>query len=643
MRRKTERKLKRKQAKQAKTVTKEIKRLMKTVSRACAVFKAPENITVSQWADRYRILQAENSAESGKWKTKRTPYLKEIMDAFTDPRVKVVVIAACAQLGKTEALLNMIAYMIDQDPGPAMLIMPTVDMVEDTSKRRLSPMFRDTKPLIAKVASEKSRNSNNTITKKSYPGGMLTLVGANSPAPLAGVPARYVFGDEIDRWTKAAGKEGDPWGLVQARTITFYNSKMVAVSTPTVKDDSKIEDLFKLGTREYWSVQCPDCEEYSYIKFDNIRFDYKTIEHGRDKQYIVENIGWACPHCGCIHNENTVKHQPMKWVPESPEAIKNGYRSFWINGFSSPWLSWEYIITRFLQAGTDPEKLKVVYNTLFGELWSQRVDVGDEEELMSRAEDYGAELPEGVLALTCGVDTQDDRLEYEVVGYGFFEENWGIERGIIQGRPDNPETWIKLDGVLDHAYSYKNGRTLRISLCFVDEGGHFSKEVWEQCAMRPGRMWAVKGSSIPGYPYTSRAKKIEVQTPDGRPYTTYHYIIGTDAGKERIMSGLKVLEPGARMSHFPTDKEKGYDIHYFHGLLSEAPEMQENGGWKWKKLPGHDRNEALDCRNYANAAFKILHPNLDRIKYLLEHPDEKKKPVKRKQQPRKRRIEESDW
>ena len=288
MRRKTERKQKRKQNKR---LNKELKRLDAVVSRACKLFKAPENLTVTEWADRYRILSPENSAEAGRWKTSRTPYLKEIMDSFTDPRIKTVVIAACAQLGKTEALLNMIAYMIDQDPGPAMLIMPTVDMAEDTSKRRLSPMFRDVEPLENKVAGEKSRNSKNTITKKTYPGGMLTLVGANSPTPLRGIPGRYVFGDEVDAWPQAVGHEGDPWGLVEARTITFYNSKMVAVSTPTVRGNSKIEKLFKQGTREYWCVECPDCKEYSYIDFNSIRFDNETTGHGKDKQYIVSNIG----------------------------------------------------------------------------------------------------------------------------------------------------------------------------------------------------------------------------------------------------------------------------------------------------------------------------------------------------------------
>ncbi|MCR4834191.1 MAG: phage terminase large subunit family protein, partial [Butyrivibrio sp.] len=420
--------------------------------KICENFKAPEDLTVSEWADKYRMLSPENSAEAGRWRTERTPYLREIMDAFTEPKVKKVIVVACAQLGKTECMANMLGYMIDQDPGPAMLIMPTGDMAEDYSKRRLAPMVRDTKPLKEKVSEIKSRNANNTITKKNYPGGMLSMVGSNSPASLASVPSRYIFGDEIDRWAKSAGTEGDPWSLVEARTITFYNSKMVAVSTPTIKGDSKIDSLFKNGTQEYWCVQCPHCGEYSFIVFDNIRFKYHEIKNGREIQYIVDETGWACPKCGCYSDEQTIKHQPMKWVADTPEAIANGTRSFWINGFSSPWLPWTHIITKFLESRKDPEQLQVVYNTLFGQLWENRGDIADEETVSGRAEDYEAELPDGVLCLTCGVDTQDNRLEYEVVGYGFFEENWGIEKGIIDGKPDNIETWIKLDGVLDKVY-----------------------------------------------------------------------------------------------------------------------------------------------------------------------------------------------
>ena len=544
--------------------------------------------------------------------------MKEIMDAFNDPKVNIIEAVASSQVGKTEALCNMLGYMIDQDPGPALYVLPTKDFAEDFSKRRLAPMIRDTEAIRDKVAESKSRTTNNTITKKTYPGGMISLIGSNSATDLAGTPARYVFADEIDRWARSAGTEGDPWSLLERRTSNFYNAKMVAVSTPTIKGSSKIEDLFNLGTREYWCVQCPECGEYSFINFDTIRFKFHEIGEKRNRQYIVDETSWACPECGCITDENKIKRQPMKWIAESPEAIENGCRSFWINGFYSPWQPWSKIIVRFLEARKDPEKLQPVYNTLFGQLWENRGDLESEEEIEGRAETYGADLPEGVLCLTMGVDTQDNRLEYEVVGYGLFEENWGIQRGIIMGNPASSETWEKLDGVIDRIWYFENGRGLKISLTFVDSGGHYTQEVYENCASRQNkRVFAIKGSNRVDTPYTAPPKQYEYNTATGHKGKVWMYMIGVDAGKEHIMSGLKVKEPGARMSHFPREMEKGYDSLFYSGLLSEHMVRQDNGAWKWEKIPGHERNEALDCRNYANAAFRVLHPNLDRIKQQL--------------------------
>lgn len=257
--------------------------LNNTVRRAVSNFMPPEQLTVTEWADKYRRLSPEVSAEAGRWRTSRTPYLEEIMNAFTDPHVNRIAVAASSQVGKTEMEMNMIAYMIDIDPGPAMFVLPTVDNGKDMSKRRIAPMVRDTKPLKRKVASSKSRDSDNTLLKKIYPGGMLTITGSNSAASLASVPCRYVFGDERDRWAKDAGGEGDPWGLVEARTITFYNHKMVEVSTPTVRGHSAIEKSFALGTQEYWCVECPHCHEYNFIDFDHISYNAHKIGEGKTR------------------------------------------------------------------------------------------------------------------------------------------------------------------------------------------------------------------------------------------------------------------------------------------------------------------------------------------------------------------------
>ncbi len=446
-----------------------------TVRKAVSNFMPPEQLTVTEWADKYRRLSPENSAEAGRWRTSRTPYLKEIMDAFTDPNVHRIAVAASSQVGKTEMEMNMIAYMIDIDPGPAMFVLPTVDNGKDMSKRRIAPMVRDTKPLKMKVSSSKSRDSDNTLLKKAYPGGMLTITGSNSSASLASVPCRYVFGDERDRWARDAGGEGDPWGLVEARTITFYNYKMVEVSTPTIRGHSAIEKSFNLGTQEYWCVECPHCHEYHFIDWDHINYTAHKIGEGKMKHFIVDNVEYVCPECGCISSEMQMRKQPKKWIAKNPEAYANGIRTFWINALSSPWMPWKRIALRYLEAQDDPQKMKTVYNTLLGRLWDEQQIIIDEDDLMKRREKYDAELPEGVLCLTCGVDTQDDRLEYEVVGYGMDRQSWGIEKGFIYGKPSDDDVWERLDGIIDRRWKFKNGKGLKVSVTFVDSGGHYTR------------------------------------------------------------------------------------------------------------------------------------------------------------------------
>lgn len=622
-----------------------LKDLNATVRKSTSNFKPPEQLSVTEWSDKYRRLSAENSAEPGRWRTSRTPYLKEIMDAFTDPKVHRIAVAASSQVGKTECEMNMLGYAIDIDPGPIMLVMPTVDNAKDFSKRRIAPMIRDTKPLREKIAKAKSRDGENTVLKKAYPGGMLTMTGSNSPASLASVPARYVFGDERDRWAKDAGGEGDPWGLVEARTITFYNYKMVEVSTPTIKGYSAIESAFNTGTQEYWSVQCPHCGEYNFIKFDHIRFEFHTNKIQGKTQYIVDDVMYACPECGGASTEQEIRKQPKQWIAKNPEAYKNGVRSFWINAFSSPWMPWKKLVLRFLEAKDDPEKLKTVYNTLFGELWEDRGDLEDEDEMLARREEYEADLPDGVLCLTCGVDTQDNRLEYEVVGYGQFGENWGIEKGYIMGKPSENDVWERLDGIIDRSYYFKNGKALKISLTFVDSGGHYTQEVYEECNKRINkRMFAIKGKGGEGIPFTGPPSKVNIVKDNKIIGKAWLYVLGVDAGKERIMSGLKVRSAGAKYSHFPNNEDKGYDNLYFSGLLSEKM-TYKNNKWQWEKLPGHNRNEALDCRNYANAAFRALNPNLDAIERKLKGAAQeiKQQAKPRKKQRKPRDLYGDDW
>lgn len=594
------------------------KRLTAAISKNLAAMRPPENITVSEWAEKYRYLP-QSSAEPGLWRTRRTPYLKEPMEAFNDPKVRRIVMVASSQVGKSEFELNCIGYVIHQDPGNILYIHPDLDDAKKFSQVRVTPMINESSVLRKRVAKAKSRDSSNTILKKSFPGGMLIICGSNVPADLASTPARYIFGDERDRWATSAGQEGDPWELATARQITFYNAKAVEVSTPTIKNASAIEASYLEGTMERWCVQCPHCGEYHDIRFADIRYESDTEIIGGKKQHMVTSIWHVCPSCACVSTEREIKKQPAKWIAENPAAYKRGVRSFWLNSFVSPWATWESTILKYLYAAGSASKLQVVYNTRFGELWENRGDLEDEGSIMARREDYPAELPDGVLVLTCGVDTQDDRLEYEVVGHGHFGETWGIEAGIILGRPDEQGVWAELDEIIGRVFRFESGAGLRVSMTFVDEGGHFTQDVRQQCRARLGKkVFAIAGSNKHDAPFTAPPRKQKIVVNKTVIGSCWRYDIGVDAGKQIIMDNLRVQTPGSKYCHFP--KRDDYGSAYFAGLLSEhlvyKPEKKQP--WIWEKIPGHERNERLDCRNYALAAFKALPADLDAIDRRLK-------------------------
>ena len=636
-------------------------RLNRAMRKALSGMTPPDDLTVSQWAEAKRRLSAESAAEPGPWRTERTPYLREPMDAFTDPKVRHIVMVAASQVGKSEFLNNCIGYIIDEDPGSILFIHPTTIDAQEYSKLRIAPMLRDSPALRQKIAAPKSRDSHNTILQKAYPGGILTMCGSTEAHALASKPIRYVFGDERDRWATSAGNEGDPWDLAMARQTTFYNAKAVEVSTTTIKNASAIEAAYYTGTMERWNSKCPHCGEYHEIRWSDIRFEYDEIIVSHKKTYKVKKVYYTCPGCGCISTEAEMKRAPAKWIAENPEAYGQGTRSFWLNAFVSQWASWESIVLKYLNALGSTKKMQVVFNTCFGEPWEDRGDIEDEDSLLARREDYGkdkngepVELPPGVLVLTAGVDTQDDRMEYEIVGHGFFGETWGIEKGIVMGRPDDDATWNKLDEVVfDRVMRFENGVGLRVSMSFVDEGGHFTQSVRAQCNARISKkVFCIKGMPGQDKPYISPPKKQKIFVNQIAVGTCWQYQLGVDSGKEIIMDNLRVQTPGQKYCHFP--KRDDYGSAYFAGLLSETKVYDPNKKqpWSWKKIPGHERNEPLDCRNYALAAFKALPKNLDEIDRQIKAasgvrvpapPSANITPPKRRPAQRSRQKYYDDW
>lgn len=576
--------------------------------------------SVSQWADNHRMLSSGISAEPGKWKTSRAPYQKDIMNAFTEPGIHRVVVKSSSQIGKSDMMNNVIGRFAHLDPCAIMMIQPTIDMAQDYSKTRIAPMIRDTKVLNNLFYDVKSRDANNTILSKVFPGGRLIMCGANSPAGLASRPIRILLADEVDRFPDSAGTEGDPVDLAAKRMTTFWNSCMGLFSTPTNEGASRIDEEYLAGTQEEWQHKCPNCGEYHLLRHIDMTVDYKEIKTPSGKKTVIVNdVKWRCPHCGFSFSEKEMKQTPQKYISRNADALKNGIRSFFVNGFTSPWMTWSRIMREWLEAKGDPEREKVIMNTVFGESYKQKGAFEDEQIFLRRRESYGAELPNGVLLLTAAIDTQDNRLEYEVVGWGKEEECWGIRKGIVLGAPNQARTWKEIDNILDKTYHFADGKGLKVVRTFIDSSGHYTSDVYNYCQKNFHKQrFAIKGRGGPGIPLIYKiAKANNAKAP--------LILLGVDDGKQQIMDRLSIDSPGPLYFHFPQDEgikelsDRGYDDLYFKGIISEHKKVYKRNGvlrevWETTK---NVRNEPLDLRNYNLACMKSLQPDWVKLEMLV--------------------------
>jgi len=557
---------------------------------------------VSQWADEFRFLSSEASAEPGKWHTARAPYQREMMDAVNDPRAEMVVIMSSAQVGKTEIINNIIGYNVHLDPSPMLLLQPTLEMAEAWSKDRFAPMLRDTKVLRGLVKDPRTRDSGNTLLHKRFPGGHITMAGANSPASLASRPIRLVLCDEVDRYPVSAGTEGDPVSLAKKRTTTFWNRKILLTSTPTIKGASRIESAFEQSDQRRYYVPCPHCEEKQTLKWMQVKWNSEEENHKPETAHYI------CEHNGCIITDADKAQMLVRgeWIAE---AAFSGIVGFHINELYSPWVTFAQMATDFLRAKKLPETLKTWVNTSLGETWEEAGEAVDADILLNRKENWGSDAPEAVVLVTAGVDVQGDRLEIEVKGWGLGEECWSLDYRIFYGDPAQSLVWQELDAYLLQPIRSKLGVHLNIACVCIDSGGHHTQAVYEFCSNRAIRgVFAIKGVSQTAKPLLGRPSR-------NNRYKLRLYPIGTDTAKEVIYSRLRLTEIGAGYFHFPMERDR----EYFLQLTGEKQVTRfAKGVAKREWIKTRARNEVLDCTVYALAAFKLLNPNLQKLAEDLE-------------------------
>lgn len=571
--------------------------------------KPQKRMTVSHWSDENRILTTKSSAEPGRWRTSRTPYLKEIMDCLSDhTEIEEVVVMKGAQLGLTECGNNWLGYIIDQSPAPTMMVLPTDSIVKKNSKIRIDPLFEETPCLREKIVAKKSRDSGNTINLKQFSGGYLAIVGANSPTNLRSLPIRRVFFDEVDAFPGDSGGEGDPVNLAKKRANTFSRKKFFEVSTPVDESTSRISKLFNTSDKRYYQVPCPQCGEFQKLNFQRLKWTKGKPETAR----------YHCEHCD--HKIEEHKKSFMlangKWVAENEKASKK-IAGFHINSLYSPlgWLSWEEIASEWEDANKkkDKSKLKTFVNTILGETWKDKGEAPSWRRLYNQRESYEInKLPKGVKFLTAAVDVQKDRLELEIKGWGRDKNSWSIDHRVFVGDISNEknEPWRLVAGVISEAWHTKNGTPIGIQLMLIDSG-YETQTVYNFCRKFPAnRVRAIKGSdsmrSIFGAPkdidmnYMGQKIKRGVKV----------WPVGSSHIKGEIYGWLKQNPPTESedeiypigFCHFPE-----YNEEFFKQLTAEELQVKlVKGHQKYEWVKTRERNEVLDLMVYNRAAAAMV-------------------------------------
>ncbi|MDD5422582.1 MAG: phage terminase large subunit family protein [Candidatus Omnitrophica bacterium] len=556
----------------------------------------PDKITVSDWADLHRRLDVKTSAEPGQWSTSRTPYLKGIMDAFSDPFVEEITVMSASQVGKTEAMYNMLGYLIDQDPGPSLMVLPRIDDARSISSNRVLPMIQ-TSPCLARYIPPNS----DEITKLEYHFDRMILyfAGSNSPSDLASRPIRYLFLDEVDKYPKFSGREADPIKLASERQKTFWNKKTVKVSTPTTRDGYIYREYEKSDMCKFY-VPCPHCQHMQLLVFSQIKWPKE--ESGPE---VIKNdkLAWyECIECkGRIEDrQKSVMMLSGKWTPEIKTRTK--HRGFWINSLYSPWLTWSDIAAEFLKSKDYIELLMNFVNSWLAEVWEEKIEETTVDKLRTLSRDYTeGSVPDDCLVLTAGVDVQRDHFYYTIRGWGYYEESWLIRAGRC-------EYW---DDIVDIIFKTEYKRlsseeTLSVYMSCIDSGFK-TDEVYRFC-----RSWADKTKAIKGQEEISggrfyRATKIDINSRTGSviPGGLVLWNLNTNQYKDKLNRLITSKDPVKwHIFQSPTDE-------YLNQMASEHKVLIRNkttGRAKelWQKKKEAIANHFLDAEVYALAAADII-------------------------------------
>jgi phage terminase large subunit GpA-like protein len=583
-------------------------RIAQAIARAIAPRKP---LTVSAWADAERVLSSKGSAEPGRWRTSRNPMLREPMDCMSKrSRVHEVVVIFPIQIGKTEFELNALGYCMDHDPGPIMVVLPDDITLGSWTTQKLNPLLDETPAIARTLTSNASRNSANQKAFKDFAGGQLYVEHGKTPSRMALKSIRTTLVDELDKFAAALPRTGeDPLELIRGRNSAFPSTyKRAFCGTPGIKGLSKLEELWEGSDQRLYRVPCPHCGEYQPLLWSGLHWS----ADGKD-------VWYTCAHNGCVIREHDKPGMFARgrWVPQKPDVERRGYR---LNCLYYPLglgPRWHELVAMWRGAQGDPAKLQVFVCERLAEAWEDPAMRAVKQNIVQdRAEPYKLRTAiAGVLGITAGVDTQDNRLAVQIVGWGRDLKSWTLDYLELPGDPQQQKVWDDLTDLLMRPLEHVRGVLMPVEAVAIDAGGHRTEAVKHYVRLRRVRRPLCIFGAVPNNaPVLSKGKLEDVKwngKQDRRGVIIHH--VGTVAIKHLLYGRLSVdadpvklddgseraREPAERLVHFSDQ----LDNEYFAGLTSETYNARKN---RFDKI--RTRNEPLDTWVYAYAATH--HPEL---------------------------------
>lgn len=565
--------------------------------------KPPEQLTVSEWAENYRILDNKSSAMPGPWSNDMTPYLVGVMDEFNNYETEKIIFVKPTQIGGTEALQNMIGYIVAQDPSPTMIVYPTETLAKSVSENRLQPMLKATPELKNKF------DENSPLLELQFDGMYLTLAGSNSPASLASKPIRFLMMDEVDKYPGASSKEADPLKLATERTKTFHNKKIYITSTPTLKTGHIWKEKENADIEKHYFVPCPHCKEFIELKWSQIRFPNDETMSYIDR---AEFANYVCQECGCVITDND-KHQMIRqgeWrvVRHNTKFVRNV--AFWINTLYSPFVRFSDIAKEFLTTKDDPEAFQNFVNSWLAEPWEDTKLKTNAELVLERQTELPAlVVPEWTKLLTGGVDVQENCLYWTIRAWGDFLTSQNIAHG-------QALSFEEISRVMNLEYMTESGNPMVVNLALIDSGDQ-TDMVYDFCANNSEWALPVKGASNG---QLSHYKLSKVNKADSRAYGMNLVLV--DGGKYKDMIAGRMRKPNGRGSWMVYD---GCDMEYATQVTAEHKVNVKSGNTVkqvWQLKSSHADNHYLDCEVYALASADILGVRTLHLQNVDEIPKE---------------------